>query len=329
MSSDLGNALDSVLETGSNIVDKTAEMSSKVIDKTAEIAAEASDQVSDVAKDIAKTTLQIANKANDGISNFLNSGLTCDQNRTIAVENMKASDKAEFIDATIGKSDITVIVLLFCFCLGMGFYGLYSEKKSKKNKPDQSEMTEEEVKNYLLGGRKMTAVPVGLSLAVSFMSAITILGVPAESYMYGHMYIYMPCCFFLIATTTSFIYLPVFYNSGIVSAYEYLELRFSPILRVFVNIMFSIQTLLYTGICIYAPSIALEKATGMSLANSIFLTCTICVIYTAIGGLKAVIFNDVMRKVTKGIEFMVLIKILIVSKFFITLDDSFNQFLQF
>ena len=67
----------------------------------------------------------------------------------------------------------------------------------------------------------MTAVPVGLSLAVSFMSAITILGVPAEAYMYGYMYIYFPICFFVIATTTSFLYLPVFYNSGIVSAYEY------------------------------------------------------------------------------------------------------------
>jgi len=234
----------------------------------------------------------------------------CDTIRIAAVEQMKNSDKAAFIDATIGKSDIAVIVFLFCFCLGMGFWGLYQEKQDKKKKAEQGgdqEMTEEEVKNYLLGGRKMTAVPVGLSLAVSFMSAITILGVPAESYMYGYMYIYMPLCFFVIATTTSFIYLPVFYESGIVSAYEYLELRFHPIIRIFVNIMFSIQTLLYTGICIYAPSIALEKATGMSLANSILLTCTICVIYTAIGGLKAVIFNDCMQAVIIWIGFIAVI----------------------
>ena len=177
------------------------------------------------------------------------SDISCNDIRETAKEQM--SKTFLFMDATIGKSDIAVIVCLFIFCLGMGFYGLYSEKKDKKKKPSQEEMTEEEVKNYLLGGRKMTAVPVGLSLAVSFMSAITILGVPAESYMYGYMYIYMPLGFFVIATTTSLIYLPVFYNSGIVSAYEYLELRFSPFLRVFVNIMFSIQTLLYTGICIY------------------------------------------------------------------------------
>ena len=43
-------------------------------------------------------------------------------------------------------------------------------------------MTDKEVLDYLLGGRKMTCIPVGLSLAVSFMSAITILGVPAEAY---------------------------------------------------------------------------------------------------------------------------------------------------
>ena len=58
---------------------------------------------------------------------------------------------------------------------------------------------------------------------------------------------------------------------------------------------------------LHAPSIALEKATGMSLANSIFLTCTICVIYTAIGGLKAVIFNDVMQAIIIWIGFIAVI----------------------
>ena len=44
---------------------------------------------------------------------------SCETVRSAAVEQMKNSDNAKFINATIGNSDIAVIVLLFCFCLGM------------------------------------------------------------------------------------------------------------------------------------------------------------------------------------------------------------------
>lgn len=59
--------------------------------------------------------------------------------------------------------------------------------------------------------------------------------------------------------------------------------------------MFSLQTIIYTAICIYAPSDALSEATGLSMNFSIIFTCFICTVYTTIGGLKAVIWNDVIQ----------------------------------
>ena len=125
-------------------------------------------------------------------------------------------------DVQIGISDYTALVILFLVCLGMGVWGLYSKPKEVQKKAQEADSS----RDYLLGGRQMTALPVGLSISVSFMSAVTILGVPAESYRFGTMYAWFPIGFFIIAMTTSLIYLPVFYNCGVTSSYEYRGLSY-------------------------------------------------------------------------------------------------------
>uniref|UniRef100_A0A8D0GH32 Solute carrier family 5 member 8 n=1 Tax=Sphenodon punctatus TaxID=8508 RepID=A0A8D0GH32_SPHPU len=97
-------------------------------------------------------------------------------------------------------------------------------------------------KDFLMGGRSMSALPVALSLTASFMSAVTVLGTPAEVYRFGAVFSVFAITYALVVVLSAEIYLPVFYRLGITSTYEYLELRFNKYLRLCGTILFIIQT---------------------------------------------------------------------------------------
>lgn len=71
--------------------------------------------------------------------------------------------------------------------------------------------------DFFTGGRSMSAVPVGLSLCASFMSAVQVLGVPAEASRYGLKFLYMCLGQSINSMLTAYLFLPVFYRLGITS----------------------------------------------------------------------------------------------------------------
>ncbi|NWY42781.1 SC5A8 protein, partial [Sylvia atricapilla] len=158
-------------------------------------------------------------------------------------------------------------------------------------------------KDFLMAGRSMTALPVALSLTASFMSAVTVLGTPAEIYRYGAVFCIFAITYALVVLCSAEIFLPVFYKLGITSTYEYLELRFNKYLRLCGTILFIIQTAsklqscstLYTGIVIYAPALALNQVTGFDLWGAVVATGVVCTFYCTLGGLKAVVWTDVFQ----------------------------------
>ncbi|XP_074158390.1 sodium/iodide cotransporter [Sminthopsis crassicaudata] len=149
--------------------------------------------------------------------------------------------------------------------------------------------------DFFTGGRRMGAVPVGLSLAASFMSAIQVLGVPAEAYRYGLKFLWMCLGQLLNSLLTAYLFLPVFYRLGLTSTYQYLELRFSRWVRLCGTVQYVIATMLYTGIVIYAPALILNQVTGLDIWASLLSTGAICTFYTTVGGMKAVIWTDVFQ----------------------------------
>ncbi|XP_074082785.1 sodium-coupled monocarboxylate transporter 1-like [Macrotis lagotis] len=150
-------------------------------------------------------------------------------------------------------------------------------------------------KDFLMGGQKMTAVPVALSLTSSFMSAITILGIPTEIYRFGAIFTMYGFSYVIMVVVTSEVFLPVFYKLGITSTYEYLELRFNRFIRLCGTFLFILQTILYIGVVIYAPALALNQATGFNLWGTIIATGVICTFYSSMGGFKAVVWIHVFQ----------------------------------
>ena len=66
----------------------------------------------------------------------------------------------------------------------------------------------------------MSPFPVSLSLLASFMSAITMLGTPAEMYNYTVMYWWISVSYLFVIAGAAHIYMPVFYQLKVTSAYE-------------------------------------------------------------------------------------------------------------
>ncbi|XP_071107016.1 sodium-coupled monocarboxylate transporter 1-like [Haliotis cracherodii] len=177
--------------------------------------------------------------------------------------------------------------VIFCgtllFSAGIGIFYAIKDRRKKS------------VKDFLLAGGNMHVVPVGMSLLASFMSAITLLGTPAEMYNYTTVYIWIGFGYFLAIGMSAHIYVPVFYNLGVTSAYEYLEKRFSKGVRTAGTLIFCTQTIIYMAIVLYGPSLALNAVTGLSLWGAVAAVGIVCTFYTAIGGMKAVLWTDTFQ----------------------------------
>uniref|UniRef100_A0A8C6TWN9 Solute carrier family 5 member 8 n=1 Tax=Neogobius melanostomus TaxID=47308 RepID=A0A8C6TWN9_9GOBI len=144
--------------------------------------------------------------------------------------------------------------------------------------------------DFLMGGKKLTALPVAMSLTASFMSAITVLSTPAEVYRFGAIIAFSGLSYVLAMIATSEIFLPVFYRLGITSTYEV-----GFILNKACMTHFLLLQVLYTGIVIYTPALALTQVTGIDLWGAIVSTGLVCTFYCTMGGLKAVVWTDVFQ----------------------------------
>uniref|UniRef100_A0A673YGG8 Solute carrier family 5 member 5 n=1 Tax=Salmo trutta TaxID=8032 RepID=A0A673YGG8_SALTR len=181
-------------------------------------------------------------------------------------------------------ADYVVFAAMLLVSMGIGLF------QALKKKPGDAK-----VDDFFTGGRSMPAVPVGMSLCASFMSAVQVLGVPAEASLYGFKFLYMCLGQTINSCLTAYLFLPVFYRLGITSTNEYLKMRFGREMQLLGSVQFIVSTLLYTGIVIYAPALILSQATGLNMWASLFSTGFICTLYTTLGGMKAVIWTDVFQ----------------------------------
>lgn len=92
----------------------------------------------------------------------------------------------------------------------------------------------------------------------SFITAIELLGNPAEMYTHGTQF-WMTCVSFLIVIPiASRCYVPVFMTLRLTSSYEYLEMRFNWTARLLASALYVLQMVLYTSVAVYAPALALS-----------------------------------------------------------------------
>eukprot|EP00914_Ancora_sagittata_P013224 GHVO01025732.1.p1 GENE.GHVO01025732.1~~GHVO01025732.1.p1 ORF type:complete len:600 (+),score=30.66 GHVO01025732.1:284-2083(+) len=181
-------------------------------------------------------------------------------------------------------ADYVVFSLVLAVSAGIGvFYGCTGGRQRTN-------------REFLMADRQMSVLPVTLSMVASFMSAIMLLGTPAEMYIYGTEYMIIFLAYVAVAPVAAFLYTPVFYRLKLTSAYEYFEIRFkSKVVRIAGCCTYIIQMIMYMAIVLYAPSLALNAVTGFSVWGAVFSVGCVCTFYTTLGGMKAVMWTDVFQ----------------------------------
>ncbi|XP_060874215.1 sodium-coupled monocarboxylate transporter 1-like [Metopolophium dirhodum] len=187
----------------------------------------------------------------------------------------------------------------FVIMLGLSVViGLYYGCVSKQNT----------VSDYLLGGKHMSVFPITMSLVASHISGITLLGVPSEIYSNGTQYLIVGVVNNIIVIfTVIYIYLPVFYDLQLTSVYEYLGLRFDSNIRGLSSLIFAVHLILYIPVVIYIPALAFNQVTGLDVHLITLVICVVCIFYTTIGGLKAVVWTDAIQSIFTAVSIMIVI----------------------
>jgi SSS family transporter len=91
------------------------------------------------------------------------------------------------------------------------------------------------------------------------------------------------------------VFLPLYGKIGAISIYEFLEHRYSVSIRVVGNVLFLLQRFVWMGTVIYVPTLVLNYVTGIPLWKLILLMGVFTTIYTFMGGMKAVIWVDMVQ----------------------------------
>ncbi|KAF2354964.1 Sodium/solute symporter [Trinorchestia longiramus] len=189
-----------------------------------------------------------------------------------------------------GAVDYTMLALTVFASIAIG---IYHGVKGNKTAED-----------FAVGNRSMKPLPVSLSLLATFLSANVILGYSGEVYGNG-----LGLVWSILGTSLAIIFaaevvLPVLHPLKLVSPNQYLELRFgSRCLRRLSMTMILVSVLVFMGLALYAPTLALETVTPLSSTFYIWIMGITISIYASFGGLKAVVWADAFQMVlmTSGV----------------------------
>uniref|UniRef100_F6V693 Sodium-coupled monocarboxylate transporter 1 n=1 Tax=Ciona intestinalis TaxID=7719 RepID=F6V693_CIOIN len=193
---------------------------------------------------------------------------------------IKMSDGTYF-----GPVDFVVFIGMLLVAMGIGvFYAIKDRKEKSKD-------------NYYFGGSNMSPIPLGLSMSATFISAITIIGFPTETYLFGSIVFWY--CFASVIPTivASLYYIPLVHRLKLKSIFMYLELRFHRYLRYLASFLSIFTMIFYMGNTIYIPALALNAVSPLSIQWTIAITSLVCTFYTTLGGMKAVIWTDALQSV--------------------------------
>ncbi|XP_026465203.1 sodium-coupled monocarboxylate transporter 1-like [Ctenocephalides felis] len=193
------------------------------------------------------------------------------------------TNETSSLGAEFGAADYSIFCLMLSLSLSIGVYFGFFGKGA--------DSTDE----YLLGGRQMKTIPIAISLVASQLSGISIMSLPAEMYAYGSQFAILLPVMILVTVAVVYIFIPVFYSLNLANAYDYLRMRFDSKVRELICTMFILNLYLVLPIVIFVPALAFAQVTNINIHIINAVVCMICVLYTMLGGIKAVVWTDVMQ----------------------------------
>ncbi len=163
-----------------------------------------------------------------------------------------------------------------------------------------------DMQEYLLGSKMMKWFPVALSIIAADTSAITYLGSPAWSFRENMKLNQIVLTYLLAIPIVVWLFLPIYSQGNLYTAYQYLERRFNLGVRLLASLFFLVIRGAHVSVIIYAPALMMSELMGVSLNFSVLTVGLLTAFYTTMGGIKAVIWTDAIQVGTILVGFAIL-----------------------
>ncbi|WP_457447606.1 sodium:solute symporter family transporter [Roseateles sp. P5_E4] len=205
---------------------------------------------------------------------------------------LDGTGKAATLEVESGKLllkplDWIVIVVYLAAMLGMGLYFYLREKRQSTTE-------------FFVGGRKIPFWAAGVSLYAANTSSISYIAIPAKAFETNWQYMTNNLIAVLGLMFVAVWIVPLLRRLDLMSVFSYLETRFHPAIRMLASGLFMLTQLgSRMSVILYLPSLAIATITGVPVTWSILMMGLFTICYTALGGMKAVVWTDVVQLVVK------------------------------
>jgi len=173
-------------------------------------------------------------------------------------------------------------VIIVVFLIGTAAFGIISGGKQKT------------VKDYFLGSKEIPWWAVCFSIVAAETSTLTFISIPGLAYLTNLNFLQVTFGYLIGRIIVAAILLPAYSKGELKTAYTFLENRFGGKTRSFASIIFLFTRTAADGVRLFATAIPLKLMLNINYPLAIAIIAVITLVYTYTGGMKGVIWVDVM-----------------------------------
>jgi solute:Na+ symporter, SSS family len=173
--------------------------------------------------------------------------------------------------------------IIAAYLIGIAVFGIISGGKQKS------------VKDYFLGAKSVPWWAVCFSIVAAETSTLTFISIPGLAYLTNLNFLQVTFGYLIGRIIVAVFFLPQYYKGELSTAYAYLENRFGAKTRSFSSVVFLFTRTAADGVRLFATAIPLKLMLDISYPAAIIIIAVITLLYTVTGGVKGVIWVDVIQ----------------------------------
>jgi SSS family solute:Na+ symporter len=180
---------------------------------------------------------------------------------------------------------VPTVVAILVYLAGINVLGAFLGRGQK------------DARDYFLGSHAMPWWAVMASIVATETSALTFLSVPGDAYRTGFTFLQLAFGYLVGRIAVSLVLLPSYFKGEITTAYALLERRFGVGTRRFTSLIFMTTRIMAASVRLAVPAIPIALILGIPVWTAILLLAAATALYTLVGGIKAVIWIDLIQVV--------------------------------
>jgi SSS family transporter len=178
---------------------------------------------------------------------------------------------------------VPTLLFILAYLLGINLLGAWLGRGQR------------DARDYFLGSHAMPWPAVLGSIVATETSALTFLSIPGDAYRSGYTFLQLVFGYIVGRFAVAGLLLPRYFQREIPTAYALLEARFGVHARRFTSLLFMVTRVLAAAVRLAVPAIPIALILGIPVWAAIVLLATGTALYTLLGGIKAVIWIDLIQ----------------------------------